>query len=122
MPDHATDRAPECAESGCMYADTHAEVERLDDAEQTLRADLVQVIRTQEELRAALRRAAGSMWEAHDWLTPGMKAGVGDARRVLQEAAHAALMLVRPVSESPEERHHRQLHDGELNQMPPEHE
>jgi len=38
-----SDCAPECVESGCMYIDTHAEVERLDAEVQRLRAEVVRL-------------------------------------------------------------------------------
>jgi len=36
--------ASECLDLGCMYADTHAEVERLDGEEQRLKAALIALI------------------------------------------------------------------------------
>lgn len=54
------------------------------------RADLVRAVQKQEELRSIVRRMARFALDAHDLLTPGMKAGVGEARQALQACAELA--------------------------------
>lgn len=70
----------------------HAEESsRLRAENEALKADLVRVVRTQEELRSRLRRVSGFMNDARQWLTPGLKAGVADARATLKEGIELAL-------------------------------
>lgn len=47
-------------------------------------ADLYKVIRVQEELRSALRTANTRLANAGAMLTPGMKAGVGQAKEICE--------------------------------------
>jgi ribosomal protein L17 len=65
--------------------------EELETTNKDLRRDLLQAIITQEELRSTLRRTMRLITDAHDLLTPGMKAGVSEARALLQEAVNSSV-------------------------------
>lgn len=63
-----------------VYVVPEAEVTKLQGA-------VVEAVVEQERLRAELRTAARRMRDAHALLTPGMKAGTGEARAILADAA-----------------------------------
>lgn len=66
------------------------ERDRLRAENERLRGDVVRAIQKQEELRSTVRRMARFAVDAHDLMTPGMKAGVGEARAALQACVELA--------------------------------
>jgi hypothetical protein len=59
-------------------------------------------------------------WTATHWLCPECNAFDGPIRRAGALAVRRAALDPDAQPETPEERHHRELHDGTLNEMPPE--
>jgi hypothetical protein len=72
---------------GCWTSGDDWDYERLELIDATT---LFAAIQEQERLRAALGSAANDMFNAHNLLSPGMKAGVGQAKAILQAGANDA--------------------------------